>query len=402
MSSDQRHDERYRARGVSASKAEVHAAIATQDPGLFPGAFCKIVDDALTGSAEHCLVIHADGAGTKSSLAYLAWMEGLGDQVWAGIAQDSLAMNLDDCACVGALGPYLVSNTIGRNAKRVPGTVIAGIVNGYQRMCDLLSDHGIDCRMTGGETADVGDLVRTVIVDSTVTTRLRRDRVIDAARMAPGDVIVGFSSTGLAAWEDLPNSGIGSNGLTGARHELLGAVYRDRYPESYAPEIDRALVYSGTHSLHDLLPGDVVTVGAALLSPTRTYLPLVKRLLDEIPAADLHGLIHCSGGGQSKIVKFGALGRATGNRYVKDGLFPIPPLFQAIQSASQQGWAGMYAVYNMGHRLEAVVPPSRADACLAVAASCRIDARIVGRVEDRGLPGNEVVVRTSHGEFRYT
>ncbi|MBA3710785.1 MAG: phosphoribosylformylglycinamidine cyclo-ligase [Planctomycetes bacterium] len=402
MSSDQRHDERYLARGVSASKAEVHAAIARQDPGLFPGAFCKVVEDALTGQADHCLIIHADGAGTKSSLAYLAWMEGLGDQVWSGIAQDSLAMNLDDCACVGALGPYLVSNTIGRNAKRIPGKVIAGIVDGYQRMCDLLSDHGIDCRMTGGETADVGDLVRTVIVDSTVTTRLRRADVIDAGRMAPGDVIVGFSSTGQASWEDRPNSGIGSNGLTGARHELLGAGYRTRYPESYAPEVDPALVYCGALSLHDPLPGDVVSVGAALLSPTRTYLPLVKRLLAEVPRADLHGLIHCSGGGQSKIVKFGAHGRPHGNRYVKDALFPVPPLFQAIKDASRQEWAGMYGVYNMGHRLEAIVPGDRAQACIAVASACRIEARVVGRVEDRGAPGNEVVVRTAHGEFRYS
>ncbi len=396
-------DQRYQARGVSAAKADVHAAIAGQDQGLYPGAFCKIVPDDLSGDPAHCLVVHADGAGTKSSLGYLAWMEGLGDQVWAGIAQDSLVMNLDDCGCVGALGPYLVSNTIGRNAKRIPGAVIAGIVAGYQRVCDLLSQHGIACRMTGGETADVGDLVRTVIVDSTVVTRLARARVVDCTRMAPGDAIVGFSSTGQAAWEDRPNSGIGSNGLTSARHELLGAGYRARYPETYAPEIASELVYCGAHSLHDPLPdGAGESVGAALLSPTRTYLPLVKRLIEAVPLADLHGLIHCSGGGQAKIVKFGARGAASGNRYVKDALFPVPPLFAAIKRQTGLGWHEMHTVYNMGHRLEAIVPPSRVEACLSAARACAIDARIVGHVEDRGQPGNEVVVRTAHGEFRYT
>jgi phosphoribosylformylglycinamidine cyclo-ligase len=395
-------DQRYQARGVSAGKAEVHAAIAGQDEGLFPGAFCKIVPDDLTGDAGHCLVMHADGAGTKSSLAYLAWMEGLDEQVWTGIAQDSLVMNLDDCACVGALGPFLVSNTIGRNAKRVPGAAIAGIVKGYQRVCEMLGREGIACRMTGGETADVGDLVRTVIADSTVMARLRRDRVIDARRMAPGDAIVGFSSTGQARWEDRPNSGIGSNGLTSARHELLGG-YATKYPETFAPEIDPSLAYSGKRSLKEQLPGGGgMTVGEALLSPTRTYLPLIRRLLEAIPLADVHGLIHCSGGGQAKILKFGARGRQAGNRYVKDALFPVPPLFAAIQADAGLTWAEMHTVYNMGHRLEAIVPPARVDACLAVARDCGIDAKVVGRVEDRGAPGNEVVVRTAHGEFRYT
>lgn len=400
--SDQRHDERYRARGVSAGKGEVHAAIASQDAGLFPGAFCKLVADELTGDEAYCLAVHADGAGTKSSLAYLAWQEGLGDAVWAGIAQDSLAMNVDDLACIGALGPFLVSNTIGRNAKRIPGPVIAAIVAGYQRVCDLLTAQGIPCRMTGGETADVGDLVRTVIVDSTVVARLRRDQVIDAGRIVPGDVIVGFSSTGQAAWEDAPNAGMGANGLTAARHELLGGDYRAKYPETYAPEIDPALVYNGKHRVGDPLPGDPrFTVGAALLSPTRTYLPLVKRLLAAIPVRDLHGLIHCSGGGQSKIVKFGGYGRRTGLRYIKDRLFPVPPLFAAIKASTGQTWAEMYSVYNMGHRLEAVVPPDRVSECLQAARECRIDAKVVGAVEDRGVPGNEVVVLTEHGRFEY-
>ncbi len=399
---DERHDSRYQQRGVSAGKAEVHAAIRNQDLGLFPGAFCKIVPDLVADDPAQCLVVHADGAGTKSSLAYLAWREGLGAQVWAGIAQDSLVMNLDDCACVGALGPYLVSNTIGRNAKRIPGEVIAGIVNGYQALCDRLTGLGMPCIMTGGETADLGDLVRTVVVDSTITARLRRDRVVDAARMVPGDVIVGFSSTGQATWEDAPNSGMGSNGLTSARHDLLHADYRTKYPESFAPEIDPELVYCGPYRLTDPLPGDPsMTVGQALLSPTRTYLPLIKRLLEAVGVADLHGLIHCSGGGQSKIVRFGAGHRGKGNRYVKDNLFPVPPLFAAIQAATRQSWSGMYAVYNMGHRLEAIVPPGAVRACLDAAAACRIDAQVVGRVESADGAANEVVVKSPFGEFTY-
>lgn len=400
--SDDRHDSRYQARGVSASKAEVHSAIAKQDAGIFPGAFCKVVPDHITGDQDHCLVVHADGAGTKSSLAYLAWREGAGLKTWTGIAQDSLVMNLDDCACVGALGPYLISNTIGRNAKIIPGEVIAAIVAGYQHLCDRLSAQGIPCIMTGGETADLGDLVRTVVVDSTVAVRLRRDRVIDAGRMAPGDLIVGFSSTGQAAWEDVPNSGLGSNGLTSARHDLLHADYRLKYPESFAPEVDPAFIYCGPHHLNDPLPGDAAfTIGSALLSPTRTYLPLIKHLLEGLPHMDLHGLIHCSGGGQSKIVRFGGLGRSRGNRYVKDNCFPVPPLFAAIQAATGQSWSGMYSVFNMGHRLEAVVPPHAVAACLDAAQHCRIAAQVVGRVEAADGPTNEVVVKSPFGEFVY-
>jgi phosphoribosylformylglycinamidine cyclo-ligase len=392
-----RHDQQYQARGVSAGKAEVHAAITNQDAGLFPGAFCKIIPDQLTGATDHCLVVHADTAGSKAALGYLAWMEGLGEQVWAGIAQDALIMNLDDCGCVGAMGPYLISNTIGRNAKRVPGTAIAGIISGYQALCDLLTDEGIPCIMCGGETADVGDVVRTVDVGCTVTTRVHRDQVIDAARMQPGDVIVSFASTGQARWENQPNAGIGSNGLTSARHEALGAGYREQYPETYAPEIDPALVYCGQHRLQDPLPGDdAFTVGSALLSPTRTYLPLIKLLLEAIPAADLHGLIHCSGGGQTKIVGFGQ-----GLRFVKDNPFPVPPLFQLLQAHSQQSWAEMYSVYNMGARLEAILPETHAQACLDAAASCRIDARISGRVEASGHAGNEVVIHGEGGVHEY-
>lgn len=395
---DLRHDERYRARGVSAGKGEVHAAIRRQHAGLFPGAFCKVVADDLTGDPAHCLVMHADGAGTKSALAYLGWRETGDLRLWRGIAQDSLVMNLDDLGCVGCQGPFLVSNTIGRNAKRIPGEVIAAIVKGYQEVCDLLGREGIIATMTGGETADLGDLVRTAVVDSTVIARMRRGAVIDAARMVPGDVIVGFSSIGQARWETAPNSGMGSNGLTSARHELLGAGYHEKYPETWAPEVKPELVYCGRHRFGDPLPGvPGISVGRALLCPTRTYMPLIRHLLDSVPASDLHGLIHCSGGGQSKIVKFGQ----PGNRYIKDNLFPVPPLFAAIQAGSQQGWAEMYSVYNMGHRLEAVVPEARAEACLATARTCGIEARVVGHVEAGEGPEREVVVRSPHGEFTY-
>jgi phosphoribosylformylglycinamidine cyclo-ligase len=396
---DERHDERYKQRGVSAGKSEVHAAIDHQDQGLYPGAFCKIVPDLLTGSAEHALVIHADGAGTKSSLAYLAWKEGAAvEKVWPGIAQDSLVMNLDDLACVGCLGPFLISNTIGRNAKLVPGPVIASIVNGYQALCEKLTGLGIPCVMTGGETADVGDLVRTLIVDSTITARLRRDDVIDAANMAPGDVIVGFESTGKASWEEVHNAGMGSNGLTSARHELLGGGYRAQYPETYAPEVPAELIYCGKFKLGDKLPGDGrFTVGEAILSPTRTYLPLIRALLEAIPRSELHGLIHCSGGGQSKIVKFGKLG----NRYVKDTPLPVPPLFAALKEATGQSWAECYSVYNMGWRLEAILPAKHAPAAIAVAAKCGIKAQLVGRVESTGDQTREVVVTTPDGDVTY-
>jgi phosphoribosylformylglycinamidine cyclo-ligase len=402
MSDAARHDDRYRARGASAGKGEVHAAISRQDLGLFPGAFCKIVRDDLTGDDAYGLVVHADGAGTKSSLAYLAWKEGFPLAVWRGIAQDSLVMNLDDCACVGAMGPFLVSNTVGRNAKRIPGEVIAALVDGYQAVCDTLTDLGIPCRMTGGETADLGDLVRTVVVDSTVVCRVRRDRVIDAARIAPGDVIVGFSSTGQAAWETELNHGMGSNGLTAARHELLGGGYRQRYPETWSPEMAADLAYAGPFAVGDALPGAPgVTVGQALLSPTRTYLPLIRDLIAAIPVEDLHGLIHCSGGGQSKIVRFGRPGAADGLRFVKDAPFPVPPLFRALKERTHHTWAELYSVYNCGWRLEAVVPPRRVQACLDAAQAARIEARVVGRVEAKAGPGNEVVVTTPDGPVTY-
>ena len=389
-------DARYRARGVSSAKEDVHDAIANLDQGLYPGAFCKLLPDLLSGDDEQCLVLHADGAGTKSSLAYLAWSEQDDLSVWHGIAQDSLVMNIDDCACVGAIGPYMISNTIGRNAKRIPGKVIAAIIDGYTKVCDSLHQEGITCHLAGGETADVGDLVRTVIVDSTIACRMPRNQVIDARRIAHGDVVIGLSSTGRARWEDEDNAGIGSNGLTGARHELLARYYGEVYPESHAPERDTTFVYSGPHNLEDPLPGSEMTIGKALLSPTRTYVPFIRDLIEAIGSEDIHALIHCSGGAHTKIGKFGK-----NKRYVIDGLPTPPPLFKAIQEAAAVNWREMYMVYNCGVRLEVVVPAERAEAVLKVAKDCQIDAWQVGHVEDHDGPQNVVEISSELGSFTY-
>ncbi|TVR14429.1 MAG: phosphoribosylformylglycinamidine cyclo-ligase [Planctomycetota bacterium] len=390
-------DSRYRARGVSAGKEDVHQAIAHMEQGLYPGAFCKILPDIMGGDSDQCLVLHADGAGTKSSLAYIAWQERGDLSVWRGIAQDSLIMNIDDCACVGAMGPFIISNTIGRNAKRIPGSIIAEIIAGYQDVCALLENEGIPCHIAGGETADVGDLVRTIIVDSTVACRMPRQQVIDAARMRAGDSIIGFASHGCARWEDHDNSGIGSNGLTGARHELLHKDYAHKYPESYAPEIDPSFVYSGPFHLDDPLPESMgMTIGDALLSPTRTFAPLIAQMLKRIGHEDIHGLIHCSGGALTKIGKFGS-----GNRYILDALPEIPPLFRAIQATADIAWREMLSVYNCGIRLKAVVPPDQVDACLQVARDCAIPAQVIGRVEDNSGPGNHVEIHSPHGTFTY-
>jgi phosphoribosylformylglycinamidine cyclo-ligase len=364
---------------------------------FFPGAFCKIVADELTGSAEHGIVLHADGAGTKSALAYLAWKEGFPLTTWRGIAPGQPGdepRRLRLCWRLGAI-PGVQYDWPERQA--CPGTVIAEIVNGYQAVCDLLGAEGIRCVMTGGETADVGDLVRTTVVDSTVAARLRRDEVIDAGRMQPGDVLVGFSSTGQARWESVPNAGMGSNGLTGARHDLFGADYRTKYPETYAKETKPELIYCGPHRVGDPLPGAPdFTVGSAVLSPTRTYLPLIKALLGELPRQDVHGLIHCSGGGQSKIVKFGV----PGCRFIKDTPFPVPPLFAAIKAATGMSWAEMYGTYNMGWRLEAAVSTAVAYKCMAIARHCGIEARIIGRIE-KGSEGREVRISTADGVATY-
>ena len=392
--------ERYLARGVSSTKDEVYDAISILDQGLYPGAFCTIVPD-FAGEGSMSSVMHTDDVGTKTSLAYIAWRENFGDQIWFGIAQDCAVMNLDDCACVGATGPFWFSNTIARNAKRIPGSILKAILDGYHKLFRSLSIEGIECNLLGGETSDCGDIVRTLFVESTVMARLRREQVIDASRILPGDLIVSFSSYGQARWEDRPNSGIGSNGLTDARHQMLSGKYADNYPETFAPEVDRNLIYCGKYSLQDPLPGDSsLSIGEALLSPTRTYLPMIKLMLSRMPAREIHALIHCTGGGQTKIIRYGGL-RGGGLRYVKERLLPIPPIFQALKESTGQSLWEMYKVYNMGALLEAVVPEVGAESCLAAAKECHIDATISGYVERTGTADNEVIIRADGEVHRY-
>lgn len=392
--------DRYEQRGVSSSKEDVHAAISGLDQGVFPGAFCKILPDTLGGDSDWCVVQHADGAGTKAGLAYLAWKLSGDLGVWQGIAQDSIVMNSDDMGCVGATGPFLVSNTIDRNKVRIPSEVVTALIQGNEDVLELLRRHGIACHSAGGETADVGDLSRTIIVNSTLMTRMRRDSVIDASRINAPALIIGFSSTGQAIWEDAPNSGIGSNGLTNARHDVLSSEYRV-HTETYAPETSPDLIYSGKFKLTDSLPGDDrFTIGSALLSPTRTYLPLIAYLVEKMGRDKFLGFVHCSGGGQTKIGKFGQPGIV----YVKDNLFATPPLFTVLQEACGLPWREMYQTYNMGHRLEAVVRSETvAKRCIEIARGCGIDARIVGRVEkDSGNPsGRTVVIQHNDTEFTY-
>jgi phosphoribosylformylglycinamidine cyclo-ligase len=387
---------RYAGRGVSSGKEEVHRAIAHLDKGLFPKAFCKIVPDDLTGSEEHCLVMHADGAGTKSSLAYLVWKETGDLSVWKGIAQDALVMNLDDLLCVGALGPILVSSTIGRNKARIPGEVISALIGGTETLLEELRGLGIDIRSTGGETADLGDLVRTVVVDSTVVARMRRDEVIDNSRIRPGDVIVGWASDGQASYEDSYNGGMGSNGLTSARHDVFKKELAARYPESFAPEVDSSLVYTGSYGLTDSVAGSPLDAGRLVLSPTRTYAPVVKELLSTHRSA-VHGMVHCSGGGQTKVLHF-----VEGVHVVKDQLFPVPVLFETIQKESGTPWNEMYQVFNMGHRMEIYLSPEDAPAALAAAHKFGIAAQIVGRVEEAPAGAKaSLELRTPHGNFSY-
>jgi phosphoribosylformylglycinamidine cyclo-ligase len=387
---------RYAGRGVSSGKEEVHRAIAHLDKGLFPKAFCKIVPDDLTGSEEHCLVMHADGAGTKSSLAYLVWKETGDLSVWKGIAQDALVMNLDDLLCVGALGPILVSSTIGRNKARIPGEVISALIGGTETLLEELRGLGIDIRSTGGETADLGDLVRTVVVDSTVVARMRRDEVIDNSRIRPGDVIVGWASDGQASYEDSYNGGMGSNGLTSARHDVFKKELAARYPESFAPEVDSSLVYTGSYGLTDSVAGSPLDAGRLVLSPTRTYAPVVKELLSTHRSA-VHGMVHCSGGGQTKVLHF-----VEGMHVVKDQLFPVPVLFETIQKESGTPWNEMYQVFNMGHRMEIYLSPEDAPAALAAAHKFGIAAQIVGRVEEAPAGAKaSLELRTPHGNFSY-
>ena len=386
-------DQRYDLRGVSASKEDVHNAIKNVDKGLYPKAFCKIIPDLLGGDPEYCNIMHADGAGTKSSLAYAYWRETGDLSVWKGIAQDALIMNIDDLLCVGATDNILLSSTIGRNKMLIPGEVIAAIINGTEELLQELRGLGVNIISTGGETADVGDLVRTIIVDSTVTCRMKRSDVIDNANIAAGDVIVGLASFGQASYEKQYNGGMGSNGLTSARHDVFSKEIAEKYPETYDHSVPQELVYSGQIGLTDTIPGVPVDAGKLVLSPTRTYAPVVKKMLDTM-RHKIHGMVHCSGGAQTKVMHF-----VTGKHVIKDNLFPIPPLFKLIQEQSGTDWKEMYKVFNMGHRMEIYVSPEDAEALIEISRGFNIDAQIVGRVED--APENRLTIKSEMGTFEY-
>ena len=387
-------DQRYNLRGVSASKEDVHNAIKNIDKGIFPKAFCKIIPDILGGDPEYCNIMHADGAGTKSSLAYLYWKETGDLSVWKGIAQDALIMNIDDLLCVGAVDNILVSSTIGRNKLLIPGEVISAIINGTDELLAELRAMGVGCYATGGETADVGDLVRTIIVDSTVTCRMKRSDVIDNANIRPGDVIVGLASFGQATYEKEYNGGMGSNGLTSARHDVFAKYLAQKYPESYDAAVPEELVYSGNLKLTDAIEGSPIDAGKLVLSSTRTYAPVVKKLLDAL-RPQIHGMVHCSGGAQTKVMHF----VGDNCRVIKDNLFPVPPLFRTIKEQSNTDWAEMYKVFNMGHRLEVYLPAEYAAEVIAISQSFNIDARIVGRIEESDK--KELIIRSEFGEFKY-
>ena len=386
-------NQRYMMRGVSAAKEDVHKAIHNIDKGIFPQAFCKIIPDILGGDPEYCNIMHADGAGTKSSLAYMYWRETGDLGVWKGIAQDALIMNTDDLLCVGAVDNILVSSTIGRNKMLIPGEVISAIINGSEELMSEMRQMGIGIYGTGGETADVGDLVRTIIVDSTVTCRMKRSDVIDNANIRPGDVIVGLSSSGQATYEKEYNGGMGSNGLTSARHDVFCHLLAEKYPESYDHAVPEELVYSGTCRLTDQIEGSPLTAGKLVLSPTRTYAPVIKRLLDEM-RPQIHGMVHCTGGAQTKVLHF----VGDNCHVVKDNLFPLPPLFRLIQEQSGTDWDEMYRVFNMGHRMEIYVAPEDAEKVIAVSKSFDIDAQIIGRIEEGR---KSLTIKSEFGEFNY-
>ena len=395
-------ENRYDRRGVSASKEDVHAAISKIDKGLFPKAFCKIVPDYLGNDENYCIVMHADGAGTKSSLAYMYWKETGDISVWKGIAQDAIVMNTDDLLCVGAVDNILLSSTIGRNKNLIPGEVIATLINGTEEILQQLRDYGIGIFSTGGETADVGDLVRTVIVDSTVVCRMKRSDVVDNSRIQEGDVIVGLASDGQANYEKEYNGGMGSNGLTSARHDVFEKSLAKKFPESFDPSVPEDLIYSGKIKLTDNIhipangthPEREVTAGKLVLSPTRTYAPVIKKILDTY-RAQLHGMVHCSGGAQTKILHFAG----EQLHIIKDNLFPVPPLFELIQKQSKTDWKEMYKVFNMGHRMELYVPASIANAVISISQSFGIPAQVVGRVE--GAETRQLTIRSTFGEFNY-
>jgi len=385
---------RYSQRGVSAQKEDVHQAIKNIDKGLFPKAFCKIVPDVLTGSEDHAIVMHADGAGTKSSLAYMYWKETGDLSVWKGIAQDALIMNTDDLLCVGATQNILLSSTIGRNKNHIPGEVIAAIIEGTEELLENLNKWGISIYSTGGETADVGDLVRSIIVDSTVTARMHKKDIIDNANIQEGDVIVGLSSTGQASYETQYNGGMGSNGLTSARHDVFSKSLAAKYPESFDPNVPEDLVYSGTKGLTDVLEGVPLDIGKLVLSPTRTYAPIVHQIFQSIDRTHIHGMIHCSGGAQTKILHF-----VDQLHIIKDTLFPVPPLFDLIQKESGTSAREMYQVFNMGHRMEFYVPPAQAEEIIAISNSFNVGAQIVGRVEASST--KKLTLKTSYGNYEY-
>jgi phosphoribosylformylglycinamidine cyclo-ligase len=392
MSSD--NSQRYNLRGVSASKEDVHNAIKNIDKGLFPKAFCKIVPDYLTNDDDYCLIMHADGAGTKSSLAYMYWKETGDLSVWKGIAQDALIMNIDDLLCVGATDNILLSSTIGRNKNLIPAEVISAIINGTEELIAELKFFGVTIHSTGGETADVGDLVRTIIVDSTVTARMKRSKVIDNANIKPGDVIVGLASSGQANYEKSYNGGMGSNGLTSARHDVFDNYLADKFPESFDAQVPKELVYSGKVKLTDSVVDSPIDAGKLVLSPTRTYAPIIKSILDKYTPNEIHGMVHCSGGAQTKILHF-----VDNVHVIKDNLFPVPPLFKLIQEQSQTDWKEMYQVFNCGHRMELYVPAEIANDIIAISKSFGVEAHIVGRVE--ASETKKLTIKSEFGTFDY-
>lgn len=392
MSSE--NSKRYSLRGVSASKEDVHNAIKNIDKGLFPKAFCKIVPDYLTGDDDYCLIMHADGAGTKSSLAYMYWKETGDISVWKGIAQDALIMNVDDLLCVGATTNIMLSSTIGRNKNLIPGEVISAIINGTEELIEELKSFGVTIHSTGGETADVGDLVRTIIVDSTVTARIKRSSVIDNANIKAGDVIVGLASYGQASYEKEYNGGMGSNGLTSARHDVFNRYLAAKYPESFDNSVPQELVYSGQTQLTDAVEDSPLDAGKLVLSPTRTYAPVIRKILDTYTPADIHGMVHCSGGAQTKVLHF-----VDNVHVIKDNLFPVPPLFKLIQQQSNTDWKEMYQVFNCGHRMELYVPEHLAQDIISISESFNIEARIVGRVEESDT--KKLTIKSEFGTFEY-
>ena len=386
-------DSRYNARGVSASKEDVHNAIKNIDKGIFPGAFCKIIPDILGGAAEWCNIMHADGAGTKSSLAYMYWKETGDISVWKGIAQDALIMNVDDLLCVGATDNILVSSTIGRNKNKIPGEVIAALIEGTEELLQSLREMGLSIYSTGGETADVGDLVRTIIVDSTVVCRMKRNDVISADRISPGNIIIGLSSSGKASYEDEYNGGMGSNGLTSARHDVFSNYLAEKYPESYDPDVPENLVYTGKLKLTDKIEDLGVDAGKLVLSPTRTYAPVIKKIIEKF-GRQISGMIHCSGGAQTKVLHF-----IDNCHVIKDNMFPVPPLFEIIQQKSETDWNEMYKVFNMGHRFEIYTRPEIAEEIITIAKSFHIDAQIIGRVEPS--EDKKLTIESDKGTYFY-